>query len=299
MEISMKKDISGFNVELPKRAREEAEFFLQKSEPCSVSCHAHIHNAVELLYVRRGSYRVTVDDEEYGIEEGDLILFCSNSIHCVYAGDKEENLYYVIKLPPSFLLEYSDPELGAEYIMRFALNRRGQKNLWKKEELCESSLLSVINDLISEYETKKYASEIAVRLKIMELFLAILRDCPYRSEPVGTRNAELIYHIMLYVRKNYAEDINERELAESIGMSYSYFARSFKRVSGITFRKYLNVTRIHKAEQLLLEGRESITAIAARCGYNSTSYFINVFRNVTGKTPYKVLQSAERVPRAE
>ena len=276
------------HIEPPRQAGSESEFFLQSDTPNTSTCIAHLHNAVELIYVKTGNYRVLLDGEEYEIGAGDLILFCSNSIHYVFAKSDPFHQYYVIKIPPAFFLEFSQRELGSEYIMRFALNRSEKKVLWTRDELAQSEILPILNMLIKEYNEQKYAADIAIRLKTMELLLAILRESTQKAELPSTQTVELIYNIMIYVRSHYAENLDEKQLAKSVGMSYSYFSRSFKRVAGMTFKKYLNLTRVRNAEQFLCTGNESITEIGTKCGYNSTSYFINVYKSVTGKTPYQV-----------
>ncbi|MBE6702450.1 MAG: AraC family transcriptional regulator [Ruminococcaceae bacterium] len=288
----MNEMIGKIYVESPRRAGEEAEFFLQSNGAADVACAAHVHHAVELLYIKEGSYRVVLDGEEHRVEKGDLILFCSNSIHYVFSGDQLVNQYYVMKIPPSFLLEFTRREIGAEYILRFALHRKGQKSVWKHSELEACGMTDILRQLIAEHETQKYAVEIAIRLKIMELLLAILRGSAYEADRPNDQTVSLIYSAMVYVTDHYAQDVDERELAKRLGMSYSYFSRSFKRVLGMPFRKYLNITRVRKAEQFLCTGSESITEVAQRCGYNSTSYFINVYRRMTGKTPYRVHRQA-------
>ena len=70
-------------------------------------------------------------------------------------------------------------------------------------------------------------------------------------------------------------------------MSYSYFSRTFKAVTGMTFKSYLNRVRTNKAEQLLLLENRTISEVASACGYNSISYFIKVYRSIKGVSPYK------------
>ena len=290
----MKNQKNSFYIEAPLSLSGESQFFLQYAKPYDTSCQAHIHDSIEMLYVNEGSYRVTLDSEEYDISKGDLILFCSNAIHHVRANGDPINSYYVIKVPPSFFLEFSKYEVGSEYIMRFALNRPERKIIWRKDELERSDMLSILQALIEESKDQKYASEIAVKIKIMELLLTILRQGESTEPLPNNQTVELIYDVMLYVRRNYAGDLDEKELAKNIGMSYSYFSRSFKRVAGMTFKKYLNLTRIHKAEQMLCTSKCSITEVATECGYNSTSYFIDVYKSITGKTPYQVTRSKEK-----
>ena len=284
-------NINQIHVELPKIVGDGTEFFLQATPPTSVACAAHVHKAVELLYVKNGSYTVLLDGVEYEIEKGDLVLFCSNAIHHVFTKNLPENEYYVIKISPTFFLQFSTEDEGAEYVMRFAINRRENKSIWTCRELEGTPLFSALQSLIDEYEKNKYASQVATKLKIMELLVEILRsDSSSVEKAPHTQAAALIYNTMVFVRNHYAEDMDERELARSLGMSYSYFSRSFKRVTGMTFKQYLNRTRVNQAEKMLCRGGASVSEVATRCGYNSISYFISVYKSITGKTPYQSLQ---------
>ena len=283
-------NINNFHVELPQTVGDGTEFFLQTTPPSSVACAAHVHKAVELLYVKNGSYTVLLDGVEHEIETGDLVLFCSNAIHHVFTKNLPENEYYVIKISPAFFLQFSTQE-GTEYVMRFAINRKENKNIWKRDELEGTPLHSALQSLIAEHEEQKYASQVAIKLKIMELLVEVLRsDSPIGEKIPHNQTTTLIYNTMVYVRNHYAEDMDERELAKSLGMSYSYFSRSFKRVTGMSFKQYLNRTRVNQAEKLLCRDNASVSEVATKCGYNSISYFINVYKNITGKTPYQSLR---------
>lgn len=293
-------NINNIEVELPKVVGDGMEFFLQATPPVCVACAAHVHKAVELLYVKSGSFIVLLDGVEYAIEKGDLVLFCSNAIHHVFTKNLPENEYYVIKISPAFFLQFSTEDEGAEYVMRFAINRKENKSIWTRKELEGTPLLSALQSLIEEHENQKYASQVATKLKIMELLVEILRsDSPPVEKAPHTQAAALIYNTMVYVRNHYAEDMDERELARSLGMSYSYFSRSFRRVTGMTFKQYLNRTRVNQAEKMLCRGTTSVSEVATKCGYNSISYFISVYKNITGKTPYQSLQQTEGRQKAQ
>ena len=284
----MKK--SDIRIEAPKRIGQEIELFLQRSPAHHPACTAHIHNAVELLYIYEGSFSVTLDGVCYAVEAGDLILFRSNSIHHVTAGSAAQNSYYVLKIPPFFFMGLTAREVAVRYSMYFALSRKDSKCLWQGTELKGSAIERILTDLIDEYTHQRYAFEVATKLKIMELLLAILRSDGSEEAPVTDPAAEPIYTVISHIREHYAQDMDERELSKSFGMSYSYFSRSFKRVTGVTFKSYLNRTRIARAEQLLLEKHGSVSEVAAACGYNNVSYFISVYRALTGKTPGKALR---------
>lgn len=276
---------SEIRIEPPRSLGDEIEFFIQSALPGRVSCSLHIHSAIELLYVKEGSYKVYLNDETLIIEQGDLVLFCSNTMHHVVAGDSPKNSYYVVKIAPSFFINFS--KNGMDYMMRFAIDKKGKKNLWKSEELAESYIKQILEQLIEEYEVEKYASDVILKLKVTELMVALLRNDPFPRTAEGHGSPGIIYNITNYVQSNYAEEIDEKKLAADYGMSYSYFSRTFKAVTGMTFKSYLNRVRTNKAEQLLLLENRTISEVASACGYNSISYFIKVYRSIKGVSPYK------------
>lgn len=278
-------------VEAPRQIGEDTEFFLQTTPSGGTACTAHIHSAVELLYINEGGFSVVLEDQTYDVEAGDLILFCSNSIHHVFAKNLPKCSYYVIKIPPSALPEISGAASSAEYVLRFALHHSESKFIWKEQELKQSNMWFLLQSLVQEYKLPSYASDFAIKLKIMELMLAILREDRTTYSHGQRGMTEAIYQSVLYIRQYFAEDINEKKLACKVCMSYSYFSRSFKKVTGLTFRQYLNKIRVHRAEQLLLTTNLSVSEVATRCGFNNISYFISVYRSIKGETPLKTHQA--------
>lgn len=282
-EYFVEKDISG-----------RIQYFIQSAPKRHVSAAAHIHDAVEVIYVLQGSYTVLLDDESYLIGEGDMVLFCSGAIHHITSREEEVNSYFVIKIDLSLFWELIGEGQRARYGMRFALNRKEQKCFWNKQELQNSPILSPLERMLKEYAAPHYATEIAMRLYAIEILVSILQEDGEQEELPSDASARLIYEAILYIRKHYAEDIDEQTLSKQLGMSYSYFSRTFRRVTGKSFRQYLNEIRINRAERKLLTTSKTVSEIATECGYNNLSYFISLYRNAKGETPRKTL--SKRAP---
>jgi AraC-like DNA-binding protein len=64
--------------------------------------------------------------------------------------------------------------------------------------------------------------------------------------------------------------------------------RIFKQESGQTFIHFLTEYRLTAATYLLRETNESVSNIAARCGFDNFSYFIRIFKRKYGRTPSKL-----------
>ncbi|MBQ8552267.1 MAG: AraC family transcriptional regulator [Clostridia bacterium] len=257
---------------------------------CTAS--AHIHESIEFLYITEGSFDIFVDDEEFIASAGDLVMFRSNSIHRIYSASDGKSSYLVFKIKPSVLLELADPDRGATYVMRFVLTGVKAKTLWKKEELDDSPILDCVNALVREISTSEPVHDVAVKTAMVSLLVSILRDDAKNGSTallsaVNFSSAHQIYKAMNYINKNYAKSITVADCAAAVSMSYSYFSRTFKEITGKSFKNYLTEIRINHAEREILLTDKSITEISFECGFNDVSYFISQYKAARGKTPHR------------
>jgi two-component system, response regulator YesN len=88
----------------------------------------------------------------------------------------------------------------------------------------------------------------------------------------------------------YRDGITLEETAEKLGITPSYLSRLFKEETGRTFTEFLTEHRIERSKQLLLEGDTPFKELYAKLGFSSYSYFIRVFKEATGETPYAYAQ---------
>jgi AraC-like DNA-binding protein len=69
-----------------------------------------------------------------------------------------------------------------------------------------------------------------------------------------------------------------------IGAAERTLSRLFRSDLGMTFPQWRTQLRLLTALRLLAED-QPVTAVAHRCGWSSTSAFIDAFRDVFGETP--------------
>ena len=74
-------------------------------------------------------------------------------------------------------------------------------------------------------------------------------------------------------------------LAEECHVSTSYLGRYFKRKTGYTPMRYVDMQRMEYAKKLLRETDHSLNEIVAKSGYIDASNFIRKFKKDTGMTP--------------
>ena len=96
---------------------------------------------------------------------------------------------------------------------------------------------------------------------------------------------ELIVRMKTYIKNNLEDNITRDQIAEYVHFSSDYTSRFFKKETGISLSEYIIIQKIERAKELIAEGDGSIGEIAVRLGYNSFSYFSEVFKRFTGYSP--------------
>ena len=82
------------------------------------------------------------------------------------------------------------------------------------------------------------------------------------------------------------------DLTRYIGLSQSALERRFRRIVGVSPKKYVSLVRLRRAVRLHTAGAD-LTTVAHTAGYFDQSHFIKDFRRVTGLAPSKFFR---RIP---
>jgi len=253
----------------------------------------HFHEAIECVYLERGSLELHIDGREHHAKAGDLILFRSMSVHSMYTGSEERNDYYVLKIEPRVLFNVSPKTLSGAFALRFITFDPDSKPIFTREELQGTDIEIGISRLISELSSPGEISDLSMiisGLLVLEGIYKISSSAAPRAALTPTASA--VFEAIIYVNSNLGEDITEARIAKKVGVGYSHFSREFKRAAGTTFKKYLMLVRINHAEALLINTDLSVNEISMRCGYDNISYFISIYKRIKGTTPLKAREKS-------
>ena len=101
-----------------------------------------------------------------------------------------------------------------------------------------------------------------------------LASAGYRYAPMfnnpGPRHIDKICE---YIHQHFTEGVGEAEVARYAHMSPSAFSRSFRKLTGRTFKNYLNELRVGRACHLLRETEQPIMQICLESGFANLSNF--------------------------
>lgn len=109
-----------------------------------------------------------------------------------------------------------------------------------------------------------------------------------RGATTSTRGTDgRIARALDYVGDNLGRPLSVAELADVACMSPSWFARSFRAVTGQPVHAYMRERRLERALVLVREGRLPLAEVAYRCGFADQSHMGRAFRKRFGTTPAK------------
>lgn len=106
-------------------------------------------------------------------------------------------------------------------------------------------------------------------------------------QDVAEEENSLVVKTKQYIQTHLDENIARADLARNVYLHPDYLSSIFREKTGMTLTDYITGERIRLAEKLLRETQKSISEIALDVGFTNTSYFIKIFKKLTGDTPKK------------
>jgi AraC-like DNA-binding protein len=101
------------------------------------------------------------------------------------------------------------------------------------------------------------------------------------TSTVDTRIKKVLY----YISNHYKEPLTVHKMAKMINLSDMYFGTLFKKETGMSFRNFLTIVRMNRAEEMLYSGEYKIHEISDACGFSDVFYFSRIFKKHRGMSP--------------
>lgn len=142
---------------------------------------------------------------------------------------------------------------------------------------CKAATIRLFYDILISFRNGN-------TLKAKSLFYSILSE-PDSEENTYNSNTSFA-DVLKYIHANISNtDINVNTLAEHYGCSPEHFRHKFRKEFNISPKKYILISRLNSAKELLLNSSLSISDIAQQTGFSDSNYFSRYFKRITGYTP--------------
>lgn len=252
----------------------------------------HWHTSVEIFAVQEGHLSFFLNDQEYHLEAGELIIINSNEIHSVQAPDRNRTI--VLQIP----LKQFEDYFTAQRFIRFksAARMKGRQD----EKIPDNRKLAFfVEELYNVYHQEGDGYEFRTMALYYNILFLMIRDYreseAVRQEIHASRRLDALSKITSYMREHYREDLKLGDMAALFGYSEAYLSRMFKKYAKVNFKSYLQDIRMAYAYRELMNTDHTISQIALDNGFASNRAFAKEFQK-----RYQILPSAvEREKRSK
>ena len=242
----------------------------------------HFHNSYELIFIRKGAIRLTVEQKQYIMSAGSLAIISCLENHSTEILSKEYERYYILIYSNRLDAVVSDAALSSIFRNRpFAFNH--VVDMTASFDAIDRCFRAIID----EYNQPKDYSRLLLTSYLNEILVHVFRTVPSDFASVSGNALQEIYRIQIYIEHNFSSEIRISDLANENYISPQYLSRCFKSQTGFSPKQYLTNIRLKNAKDRLLHTTLSVHEISFQCGFSDVNNFIRVFKKHTGMTPYK------------
>lgn len=247
----------------------------------------HLNDCIEFYIYISGDADYVVSDSCMTLSKGDIMVISPYEIHTpVLKRECEYERFYMLFPLNSFSSHPFNP-------LEIFTNKKSlisSKIHFEKNE--KEQILKILYNLssISESETTNESTKLLIAGLILQ-FIGIVSNAVisknFSQEPdIQSRTPKLVNEILSFISTNASSIDSASDIAKHFFISKPYLSTLFKKYVGINVSKYIRIKKIAAAKKLLDCGT-SVTETCYNCGFSDCSYFIKIFKEYAGVTPYK------------
>lgn len=232
---------------------------------------AHWHSHYEIIEVIEGAPTVTVGDNSYKANIGDIFFVNSGLCHEV-SSDAFAKIRAVVM---------QANEVSDNFYTTMLLANNNSAHLTDT-----ANLRTILDCLFDEYNQNKAFSQDAMHAYLRLAEIHIMRNYNVlKSDKPAYIN--LCKQAIQFMHKHYGDKIELEDIALSVNLSKYHFSRIFKEITHCSPMQYLTLLRIRSAIELMQNTNYNMTEISHTCGFSTPNYFNTAFKSFTNLTPKK------------
>lgn len=234
------------------------------------------HPFTYFYYVKKGFGKLSVENETINVHQNDIIVINSNIGHTIYV-DGSCGVCEIIGF-------------GVESLSISKINKKSGKidtiNFFNANVEEDDIDAHYFDEIYDEFNSDEIFSKAMANSKAAIFIVEFLRK--FKSSITVKHDRKVnrqIDYIKNYIDSNYAEDTKLEQLSAMSYMNKFHLISEFKQSYRVTPIEYLILKRIEISKNLLISTNHSMEEISSIVGFNSQSYFNQVFKKKVGQTP--------------
>ena len=218
-----------------------------------------------LHYIESGCWEFQIGPHLYAVQPGDMVLTTPRCLHVVRVTAGKRLVQHVVHF------ELNDPPVRRAEIAP-VLTLPGQ---------VRTDILHLNDRLRREWERGAAASEVVASGYLVAMLGIYFRHLPAAKPAVASTNCHWpnIENAVRFIQTHYRDkSVNLARIGEAAALSPNYLCAVFKAGTGISIKRYLQMHRLEKVEELLLNSRLNCSQIADEVGLAGVHVLSRIFK---------------------
>lgn len=247
----------------------------------------HWHYEIQISLVTSGSVRFRTPAGEFLLRSGEGIFINRGILHEIIETEDKGSTYICVNFRPEIIYGHSNSIIRRDYVDPVIFNYELQA-IPLRDEDWHREICRTVAELGRVNDAAEYGYELEMKILlcgIWRLLLAHNREVLEKATAITFSDKQRLKAFQTYIQKNYMEKQSLADIARAGCVSRSECCRVFKRVLHITPMLYLTHYRVAQSITLLTCTELSISEIAQRVGFSSSSYYTECFKAEMKCTP--------------
>lgn len=221
---------------------------------------------------RKGRGELHIDGHTYTIDENQGMLLFPEVPHEYYAITKSWQVDWII--------------FGGSQVENFLKNTLNLKQsgvyFLSRPDVIGANIKKAY-DIERSHNINKSIESSSLTYEIM---LNILQFSSQKSDSSMLNQYNRLKPLLDFIDKNYYKSLSLSELSEILDITPEHLCSLFKKVTTHRLFEYINMTRIKKSKELILQNKNmQIKDVARQVGFEDISYFGSIFKKLEKVSP--------------
>ena len=256
------------------------------SEYPNMAAPNHWHDDIEFIIILEGKMSYSVNGKSYELKKGQAIFVNSAQMHYGYSCDGSECNFICIILNPLILSEIT--LIKESYIIPICTDTSHPFFIFDPSIGWQKDFIEQLIKIYKFCSDKQDGFQLQVMSNLYSIFYSLyhnIKNSKDSQEYYYDKNLDSLHNMIGYIQRNYKNKITLKEIASSGNVCRSNCCEIFQSILNKSPISYLIEYRLNKSIKLLNDTSYTITEIALKCGFNSSSYFTEIFHKQLGCTP--------------
>jgi AraC-like DNA-binding protein len=252
----------------------------------------HKNRGMEITYIEKGMLEWMVEGIPEKVKSGSIFFTLPWQVHgSLHPKEPDNTIWHAL-----FHLEkdYPTPQTEFQFPKTFGFNKDEMKILsttfsasrqhcFRATPAMRNLMPTLIGELQSTHELRNAQTQTLLRAILVELKRIVAREVV--DSDTHSPSEHQVQNLIATLSSSCDQQWTLTEMAEHCGIHRTQLGKIFQKLTGSSPMEYLFRIRMERAKTLLRETDIKIIDIAFECGYGSSQYFANTFKQATGATP--------------